>query len=523
MKINSSTFKVNSWFTLVIIIYSISGMFLLRYYQYQVNPDALSYISLAQKYLIGDFSNAINGMWSPLFSWLLIPFLYFGLKPLLATKVLSLIIGLFAIIGVKLLSYKFEMAERNRNIIMFSLIPIILYFSFSVITPDLLSVCFLIYYLNIIFSSQYCDKVQKGIFCGALGAVAYLSQPYGFPFFISHFLLFNTFHYHRCATKAKRKTVLRNLLFGFIIFFIISGVWITIISNKYHEITIGTAAKQNYAFVGPEPQVLHILCHGFLKPPNETAVSIWEDPSYLEMKPWSSIQSWKSFRHQIKLIFKNSKTIIIIFQSFSLLAVSIIIIYMLFYIIPFNKIILQGNILYPLVTIILYSAGYTLFRVEERWLWIIDILLILMGGHILSRLFQNDFFNNIRTKIALMFFILSFIAMPFKRLVQDINTGKDMYNLTKILRGYNIQDSNIASNTNWNTALYLSYYLNCKYFGIPKKNISDENLETELKKNKIDYYFVWDKSVYCSSKFLDSNYKEITKGELPGLEIYSLK
>ncbi len=45
-----------------------------------------------------DFGNAINGYWGPLLSWLLAPFLAAGLKPLLAVKLLSIIIGLVAII-----------------------------------------------------------------------------------------------------------------------------------------------------------------------------------------------------------------------------------------------------------------------------------------------------------------------------------------------------------------------------------------------------------------------------------------
>ena len=55
MKANSFNMKVDLWLALVLIIYSVLGLFLLRHYQYQINPDEVSYISIAQKYARGDF------------------------------------------------------------------------------------------------------------------------------------------------------------------------------------------------------------------------------------------------------------------------------------------------------------------------------------------------------------------------------------------------------------------------------------------------------------------------------------
>lgn len=57
--------KVNRRFILALIIYLVLGiatLFLLKDYQYPLNPDAISYICISQKYVSGDFSNAINGV-----------------------------------------------------------------------------------------------------------------------------------------------------------------------------------------------------------------------------------------------------------------------------------------------------------------------------------------------------------------------------------------------------------------------------------------------------------------------------
>lgn len=178
--------KKNYVLIFILILYFVFGLFLLNYYQYILNSDGISYISIAQKYMGGDFGNAINGYWGPLLSWLMIPFLYFSsntLSNLYMTKILSLITGLFTIIGVKLLCDKFRIDGLVQTIFLFSLVPIMLLFSFTVLSPDLLIVSFMVFYLSFIFDDKYSINLKNGFFCGLLGGMAFLSKSYAFVFF----------------------------------------------------------------------------------------------------------------------------------------------------------------------------------------------------------------------------------------------------------------------------------------------------------------------------------------------------
>ena len=74
-------------------LYLVAGFLLIGAFRYQINPDALSYISIAQHYRDGFWGDAINAYWSPLYSWLLLPLLFFGLEPLLAAKIVNLALG----------------------------------------------------------------------------------------------------------------------------------------------------------------------------------------------------------------------------------------------------------------------------------------------------------------------------------------------------------------------------------------------------------------------------------------------
>ena len=206
-------FKIEFMFYLLLLIYSSLGLYLLNHYQYSIGLDGMSYVNISKLYLIGDFTNAMNGYWVPLFSWLLIPFLkIFGWTPdnaLYATRVLSLIIGFFTLIGIRLLSYNFEMDEKIRFSILGTITLFILFIALDQIQPDLLLLCFLVYYLNIMFNDKYPNKYD-GLLCGLLGGLAFLTKAYAFPFFLATFIIFNLLRYLKDIPETKKKSILNT-------------------------------------------------------------------------------------------------------------------------------------------------------------------------------------------------------------------------------------------------------------------------------------------------------------------------
>ncbi len=501
------------------------------------SADSTLYLSIAQKYLRGEFKDAINGYWNPLLSWLLIPFIYFGYSGVFAINLIYVIFGALTIFGVWRLSHRFKLTEKIRIVVLSSLLPIILYYSF--IQPfDLLLLCFLVYYLYIVFNDHYPERIQNGVLSGVIGSLAYLTKSYAFPFFITHFFSMNILHYLRGRTERKR--ILRNAIAGFIVFFIISGTWIAVISNKYGYFTFSNMGKTNLAIMGPgSPQSgglefgQPMFYRGFIEPPNKTAISAWEDPSYIEVKTWSPFGSLRDFKYFIKLILKNLVCGLYIFESFSTLSITIIIGYVLLLIkqpFRFNNAISRFDLLVPLLTIFLYTGGYTLFHLEARYLWIVNILLLLMGGYIVMVLLDNEFFKDSSRRIVLiLFLILSFIFIPSYRVISISkgNMDSNMYSLSKDLKRFDIK-GRIASNREyipvhdaWHKTFRLSYWLDSRYYGQAMEGISDEELENELKKYDIDYYFVWGE-LYSNAGLL-SKYKEVTGGEIPGLKIFSLE
>lgn len=501
---------------LILILYLAVGLILLGYYQYQINPDGVGYIQTAEKYLSGDFYGAVNAYWGPLLSWVLIPFLYFNQNPahaLYSAKILSLIIGFLTLIGVRQLSHKFEMDETVRTTALLVMVPVLIYFALSVITPDLLVVCLLVYYFAVILNPRYPEKVSNALICGVLGSFAFFAKSYVFPFFIAHFIVLNILHYYYRKDYPKIK-VTRNMLIGLMTFLLISSVWIGLISSNEGELTFGTSGEYNHALVGPDSNGFPQFSQGLSAP--------GEINQEKALKNWSPFESWSNFIFQLRLIWNNFLQTISIFQFFSCISVLIILCCLLLFIRPFNNYSSQNTrkpVLFALVSVLIFSGGYLAVLVEERYLWLVYILLILLGGFLVSLIFRNIHIksrkNDILKGVMLLLFSLSFILMPLNFLYANLNTGKDIYTLSQTLKTqYGVQ-GNIASDGRLIDTQYLSFYLNTTSFGESKKDIADDELQLQLVKYDINYYLVWDSS---TPKII--SYTEITDGKIKGLKIY---
>jgi len=518
-------------------VYTLITAFFFHYER--LTGDATLYLSITEKYIRGDFSNAINGYWGPLLSWLLAPFLYAGSDHVFTINALNVVFGCLTIIGIWKLSFRFEMSDGIRSIVLIPLVPVLVFI--SLIEPmDFLLLCVLVYYLDMVFREDFPDRLSYAVSGGVLGALAYFSKPYGFPFFISHFLLINACHFFASPLKGQRKKVIKSVMAGLVTFFLISGVWIALISNKYNHLTFSNMGRGVFASLGPESEHATlekgdpIFFEGFFAPPNETAFVVYEDPSYARKKTWSPLESRRSLRHFIGNLTENFFEGLRIYESYSRLSISIVIVYiLLIFRQPRPQWFLRRDLLYPLLTVILYTGGYFPFHFETRYLWIVNILLLLMGSKVLHELFQQEFFRTGKLKTILtVFFVLSFIVTPVKSSI-DIslhNLNGEMHALGEELsKRYEIK-GNIASNRqkvdasihdSWHRTFRLSYWLKSRYYGQARDNISDRDLENDLKRFDIDYYFFWGESNSLPG-FL-TQYRELTGGEIKGLFIYSLR
>ncbi len=506
-------------FIAAVCLYILLAAVFFRFHRYQISPDGVSYISIAQKYLQGDFSSAINGYWNPLFSWLMIPFLLLGIEPIIAARLSILTVGALAVWGVGILSSKLPIDRELRLVITITSAPLILSYAIFLVGPDALTVCILIYYLAFVVHKDYTKRKRIAILAGAFGAMAYLAKTYNFPFFLAHFTLLNIIlYFQKWTTPYRRKKIINSFLLGILTFFLISGIWIFLISQKYEKFTIGTSGKLNFSVYGPRSKGHLHHYKGFMPPPDEKAVSAWDDPSYFSIEKWSPFSSRENFNHQIGII-KNNLNAFPVFYSIGALSF----LFFLFFIFNSSKKGFHKDVkgLFIISAIPIYLAGYSLVIVVQRYIWILSILIVLVGGFILSHLFKIKFYAKPIQRAILVAFTLSVLYSPMRFFQNPGNRYRErnIYNVSNVLKKYNIKGKVASSKESWPFSLYLAFYLKVQYYGEPRAEANEDEIKKDLEKLSIDYFIVLQEEHF---EFL-KDYEELTKKDKFVFKIYDLK
>lgn len=481
---------------IALLIYLVLGAMLLPYYRYQINPDGISYISSASKYLRGEFDSATTGHWSPLFSLLLVPWLYLGVDGLLASKLLTLAIGALTLLAIQQVSLRFHLSNEIRITILGTSIPVIVSFALGQITPDPLQTCILLFYFAIIFDRRYTNRLTYGVWCGILGGIGYLAKHYSLPFFLGHFPLMNIVHYYQTPAAESKKAVVRNFLVGIVLCSLISSPYIAAISTKYGGLMFSTTGAANYLSMSPKPPQRQL--NYFIEPPDKTAVSIWEDPysffsSFSYHVPWSPFESYATFKHLLKIVAANALQAITLVIVFSPLACVINLIYLILLFLHTERPRSKIDMLFPWLTMFLFASGYCFARIglEERYIMVICFLLMVTSGYILTKCFQHPFFTKTKKIILLSLFITSFAISPLQNLRHSFNSGKALYQVSQTLKGYIPPGAKLASTGYWYESLYLAYHLSSQIYGTTE-HMTAEEATREMERYQITHFMVWD-------------------------------
>lgn len=470
--------------------------------------DGVMYLTIAERYHFGKFYEAINGVWSPLVCWLLAPFLFIKTKQFLLFGCLNILAGLFTFIACIQLIKKIQLTRLLEGIFIFSCIPLIIYFSMEQ-TPDLLYLAILFFYLNILTGKNYFQNKWSGHSAGALGALLYFSQSFGFPFFLTHFSVIHGFYFF--GKKQDGKTIIKKFLTGITIFFIIASCWIGALYYKYNFLTICTVKDYNFSLMNPmdvkreeiEQNLNHQLVYnGLTAPPYQYAINGWEEVTIVNNKPlpWNKFESVNNFVHYLFIIKKNVKSI---FYD-DLTRDTCVFLLLSFLFVFYKKIKMKSDdmtlLIIWLLTAGIHTFGYTLVLVVPRFLWMVIIIFILSFAINLKYLHNDKEFKKLTVVVAVFF--LLFISYKSWQEIKSFsmpndNSNKVFLSVKKIETKEKVH-GNIASYSNdkilehYLGTLQFCYFLKCKYFG----NITDKIIKEEgwnsLEKYKIDYLFVWD-------------------------------
>lgn len=417
------------------------GLLQLWISRYAMISDGVSYLDVGDAYFRGDWAAAVNGYWSPLYSWCLGLALHV-FKPSLRWEFITVHLVNFVIYLAALLCFRFFLYSVLRAVREKAAecaegpVPlpdwVLLGLGYSVflwaslvlidpglVTPDLLvaAIVFLIggYLVELRIHESYGKFAMFGVLCGA----AYLGKAIMFPLgfgFLGILLL--------SGRWSKRRIC--GVLLSALLFLTVSSPFIAALSKQKGRLTFGDSGKLNYAsLVNPgAPQV-----HWQGEPvgsgtPRHTTRQVLENPSVYEFAepvagtypPWYDPSYWNEgvrgtfrLRSQLRVLVQSALSYTKLLTS-QLGLLAGVLTFVLWGGVPTRRAIVSN---WPLIAAAGLSIGlYSLVLVRPRYIGASLVLLILgiLAG---IRLPKSDSFSPVAkhlTAAIIVTFLFSVVA-----------------------------------------------------------------------------------------------------------------
>ena len=477
--------------TIILLAYVIFALIFGVAYRFAINPDGIAQLRLAGYIAEGNFQQSISLSWSPLFTWLMSPFLFLGFDGLTAARVAIALSGAGLLIGSWLLSLRFDLSQNSRFIA--ALIAALLISDWTIrnIGADIPFAASVVFYFYLAMHPHILSDRKISFCCGIVGGISYLAHHYAFPFVLIHFplVLFLRGYIDTAGKRFPLRQVLKSIVIGIAGLLIIVSVWVGFASVKYGRLTISAKGSIAHSAMGPrdiDRRAPHFY-GGLHKPVNEYSLHVFEDHSKLNFPTWSPFESKEYFMHQMRLIKANFIYILDHFVknspffTYAFVIGTLAFIPIALLLNPLNSIkrFLYG---WVIITFITYCSGYLLIIARSpRRFYALMIVFLFLSFHFLEE-FKNgirDVLSGRRKKILtyylLLIVVLAFALKPgmhFLKSIKNIITIEQVNPYREIAGQIStIQFPSpyaiIRSSQKPHTDTYIAYYLKKQLLGRP--------------------------------------------------------
>jgi hypothetical protein len=256
--------------------------------RFNVGADGISYLDIAKSYSEGRWSEAVNALWSPLYSWL-IAIGFWAIQPPVAyeaalAQLVNYLCFLFQLICFSI--FLSTLLRGSSNILRNNWVRICagclflwsntVLSSFHRLGPDSLAAALIFVALTLILNIQNGrDNWRTFIALGVVLGLAYYAKSPMFPLGCVYLVYAGTI-------AANKRGVLNRLVGGFAVFFLLCSPFIIALSVKEGHLTFSEAGRINYLWRVngvPDSHFQGDAVHGW---PLHPTRRIYETPPVLE-------------------------------------------------------------------------------------------------------------------------------------------------------------------------------------------------------------------------------------------------
>jgi hypothetical protein len=485
---------------------------------YMLDSDCVAYLTLARRVAEGDYFRSLNGLWSPLNVWMLVPFIQKGMDAFEVAKLLNAVFGAILIIQFYTLSAHFKLSKAIRIGTLFTLPIIVSFMVYFQLFGDVLQLVFVLLYLSLLLNRSNHRKWYFPILCGVIMGLGFYAKAYGLLFFLLHFSVFIVLLYRERILEFK--FALRQWVLGVLSILITVLPWSYALHKKYGEWTLtGMAGKLNMSWYINSGKTFKEDITLLIPPTYSDSPSFWEDP-YLSQGELSTPTS--SVTHFVKWVARVVHTTLIAvgcFSEISTLSIALLFFGWYYFFFKRRNTVLDNAFQYKLLilTITLLPLGYLMMHIETRYIWLNLFLLLILLGFVIDR--YRDYVTSAKMYIVLSGLALAtFFVFPIVQVEQLKYKNKELFAMADELRQHQFQGKFTGNMTDAGRMWVVAYLTKSSFFTIERTDYSLDELKLEMARYQVDYYFMDMENNVFPNLHLDADFTPFLK--VGGIQIF---
>lgn len=492
------------------------------YYQFYVDPDATSYLTISKRYAAGDYAKAINGYWSPWSCWLTALGIRAGMEAFPAAIVVNTLGALCFLFVSQSFFLLFGIGRRMQWLLNTTLAGFLAYAVFKQTFDDLWECFFLLASLRLMLSSRYLNRPGTWLANGVLGAFAYYAKAYAFPFFILNTICCSYFLYRLADNNSKHWIKMSAI--SILTMMVCGSWWIYLLYDKYGILTTSTAGPLNSSW--------YLLGHPLwadgirvLVPP------IYADSPYYWEDPYLVNGAMPHFWDGLKLFFlqivKACFNLLKMVKSMGEISAFMLATWLVAWGILFSsrlRMLVDKKMRVLALSFILFPLGFVPVNFEARYIWYMLPLSMVLGAIFLHRFRERLGRFAIGATIV---FALSYLAWPVWEMRTMFNSGLAEYQAAEQLDKLGIRGSftaNVVYGPHMPAVARLAWFSGNRYYNLPNDDVSKGQLLQDMRRYRVKYYFHYQPNLDGGDfQFTDEGglpFPEVSQGRLRGVKVF---
>lgn len=469
---------------LLLGLFLIASFSLLPLVRWDIDPDGVSYMNVAHAYLRGDFGAAVNGYWAPMYSWLLAGVFANGIEPILAAHLLGVVFGVAALHQVWALASALSIEAWTRRLVVAACVPLTALASVAGLSPDLLLVCLLLWYVRATVQSEQHGPVVAGVLTGLAGALSYFTKAYAFYFVLAHLLTVGAADLLLARSSPLRKSTAVRVSAALATFLVLSSTWMAVLYSKYGTVTVSTSSGYNRALLTSPTRGHPMFYAGFFRPPSPSDTSAWSDPSYFDVAAMRTAAAGLPAASGTERLIGNVRTAAALLVEFapSLLLLGVIALSAR----SWRRLgDLSRSDWIVVAAAAIYLGGYVPLTVALRYIYVVPMLLALAGGALVQRAIVP-----VRPSVGIALCLAMWPGPVGQLWNLDGNGSRPSVEIAGNLGGTLPAGCRLASNGAWKESLYVAYRAGCQYFG-QRGDLDASQAKRALADLGVEFYLEW--------------------------------